>query len=152
MVAMSFQVVPQTDMEKKVASHITTRSNPGEQVDLSQRVLTKQEFGKRLFALMLEKGMNQSDLARAGGLGRDSISTYIRGRSVPTPQNLERLAAAVGVSSADLYPNYDANAAAIEEPLFQVKQINDGSGMMWLHINMRIDAKKAVEIMQILNA
>ena len=148
---MSIQVVTATDMEKKVPAHISTRTNPSGSVDLTQRVLSKQEFGKRLFSLMLEKGMNQSDLARSSGLGRDSISTYVRGRSVPTPQNLVRLAESLGVSSIDLYPNYDANAAAIEEPVFQIKQINDGSGIMWLNVNMKIDGEKAVELMQILN-
>ena len=137
-----------------VSSYITSRSAPGPDstVDLSQKVLTKQEFGKRLFALMMEKGMNQSDLARAAKLGRDSISTYVRGRSAPSPQNLDKLCAALSVSPDELYPNYAANAAAIEEPVLQLKQVNDGTDMMWLHINMKVDAQKAIEVMQILKS
>lgn len=135
-----------------VSAYISTRSAPGDNgtVDLSQKVLSKQEFGKRLYALMLEKGMNQSDLARAAKMGRDSISTYVRGRSVPTPQNLERLCEALSVAADELYPNYAANAAAIEEPVLQIKQVNDNSDMMWLNINMKVDASKAIEVMQIL--
>ena len=135
-----------------VSAYISTRSAPGDNgtVDLSQKVLSKQEFGKRLYALMLEKGMNQSDLARAAKMGRDSISTYVRGRSVPTPQNLERLCEALSVAADELYPNYAANAAAIEEPVLQIKQVNDNSDMMWLNINMKVDANKAIEVMQIL--
>ena len=133
-------------------AYITSRSAPGVKgsVDLSQKVLSKQEFGKRLYAIMLEKKMNQSDLARAAKMGRDSISTYIRGRSVPTPMNLEKLAAALSVTPDELYPNYAANAAAIEEPVLQIKQVNDGSSDMWLTINMKVDAAKAIEVMQIL--
>ena len=135
-----------------MSAYISTRSAPGDTgtVDLSQKVLSKQEFGKRLYALMLEKGMNQSDLARAAKMGRDSISTYVRGRSVPTPQNLERLCEALSVAAEELYPNYAANAAAIEEPVLQIKQVNDNSDMMWLNINMKVDASKAIEVMQIL--
>lgn len=137
-----------------MSRYITSRSAPGPDstVDLSQKVLTKQEFGKRLFALMLEKGMNQSDLARAAKLGRDSISTYVRGRSAPSPQNLDKLCAALSVAPDELYPNYAANAAAIEEPVLQLKQVNDGTDKMWLHINMKVDAQKAIEVMQILKS
>ena len=137
-----------------VSSYITSRSAPGPDstVDLSQKVLTKQEFGKRLFALMMKKGMNQSDLARAAKLGRDSISTYVRGRSAPSPQNLDKLCAALSVAPDELYPNYAANAAAIEEPVLQLKQVNDGTDKMWLHINMKVDAQKAIEVMQILKS
>ena len=140
--------------EAVMSSYITSRSAPGPDstVDLSQKVLTKQEFGKRLFALMMEKGMNQSDLARAAKLGRDSISTYVRGRSAPSPQNLDKLCAALSVAPDELYPNYAANAAAIEEPVLQLKQVNDGTDMMWLHINMKVDAQKAIEVMQILKS
>lgn len=140
--------------EAVMSSYITSRSAPGPDstVDLSQKVLTKQEFGKRLFALMMEKGMNQSDLARAAKLGRDSISTYVRGRSAPSPQNLDKLCAALSVAPDELYPNYAANAAAIEEPVLQLKQVNDGTDKMWLHINMKVDAQKAIEVMQILKS
>ena len=63
--------------------------------DMSPRELTKQEFGRRLMALMLDKGWNQSELARAAKLGRDAISTYIRGISFPEPKNLVKLAQAL---------------------------------------------------------
>tara|TARA_B100000965_G_scaffold217683_1_gene182219 strand:+ start:1088 stop:1507 length:420 start_codon:yes stop_codon:yes gene_type:complete len=120
-------------------------------VDLSQRVIRKSEFGKRLFKLMHEKGWNQSDLAKKAEMGRDSISTYIRGKSVPTPGNLDRLALLFDVKPEELYPNYEANSAALEEPIFQLKQVNDESNKMWLTINMKIDSEKAIAVMKILN-
>jgi len=137
-----------------LSSHLTSRLGRGADgtIDLSKRVLQKQEFGNRLYSVMLEKQMSQSDLARAAGLGRDSISTYVRGRSVPTPSSLIKLAKALGVDPEALYPNYAANAAAIDEPVLQFKQVNDGSGMMWLTVNMKIEMAKAVKVMEILNS
>lgn len=136
-----------------MSSYISSRNAPAADntVDLTQKVLSKQEFGKRMYALMMKKGMNQSDLARASKLGRDSISTYVRGRSVPTPQNLEKLCAVLSVTPDELYPNYAANAAAIEEPVLQVKQVADDTNMMWLTVNMKVDAATAIQVMQILN-
>ncbi|MGB0467517.1 MAG: helix-turn-helix domain-containing protein [Pontibacterium sp.] len=136
-----------------MSSYISSRNAPAADntVDLTQKVLSKQEFGKRLYALMMQKGMNQSDLARASKLGRDSISTYVRGRSVPTPQNLEKLCAVLSVAPDELYPNYAANAAAIEEPVLQIKQVADDTNMMWLTVNMKVDAATAIQVMQILN-
>src|SRR3546814_10206285 len=53
---------------------------------LTPRHLTKQEFGRRLYQLMLAKNWSQADLARRAELGRDSISTYINGKTFPDPQ------------------------------------------------------------------
>ena len=135
-----------------MSSHLTSRLGRGIDgtIDLSKRVLQKQEFGNRLYTIMLERNMSQSDLARAAGLGRDSISTYVRGRSVPAPSSLQKLAKALNVDAEELYPNYSANAAAIDEPMLQFKQVNDGSGRMWLTVNMKIEMDKAVQIMKIL--
>ena len=136
-----------------MGDNITFRSGKGADgtVDLSQRVIRKAEFGKRLFDLMQQKGWNQSELAKRADMGRDSVSTYIRGRSVPSPQNLEKLSNALNVKPEELYPNYEANSAALDEPIFQLKQVNDDSNKMWLTINMKIDSAKAIAVMKILN-
>lgn len=136
-----------------MGDNITFRSGKGSDgtVDLSQRVIRKAEFGKRVFDLMHEKGWNQSDLAKRADMGRDSVSTYVRGKSVPSPQNLEKLAKALNVKAEELYPNYEANSAALDEPIFQLKQVNDDSNKMWLTINMKIDSDKAIAVMKILN-
>ena len=77
---------------------IVTRVAPYQDVDFSKRILTRQEFGRRLTAMLVEKVWSQSDLARASGLGRDSISQYARGRSIPSPKNLSKLANALGTT------------------------------------------------------
>jgi len=133
--------------------HITSRAPPSDDgaVDLSQRSIRKQEFGRRLYKIMLDKRLNQSDIARLSGLGRDSVSQYIRGRSVPTPQNLEKLAEALNLQPNDLFPNYAAQAVISEQPTFQIKSVEHEPESMWLIVNTKVSAVKAVQIMQILN-
>lgn len=132
----------------------TSRTKPradGE-VDLSNKTIRKQEFGRRLYDQLLSQRLNQSDLSRKSGLGRDSISQYVRGRSVPTPQNLEKIAEALGVQPDDLFPNYAAQAIAIEDPTFQLRAVDGDSSSMWLTINQRVTTAKAMAVMAALNA
>lgn len=134
-------------------TYFSSRSGPADDgsIDLSERMLTKQEFGKRLYDLMIKHNMNQSDLARASKLGRDSISTYVRGRSIPTPKNLERIAEALGVKAEKLYPNYAANAVGLDQPKLSVTQVHDESDKMWLKVHMKVNPDIAIKVMQILN-
>ena len=123
---------------------------PPSDVDYSQKVLTRQEFGRRLYNFMMQKMYSQSDLARASGMGRDSISQYVRGRSVPSPKNLVKLADALDVEVDVLFPNYDAQSNAIEQPTLELKSIEADAEHLWLRINMKVPAEKALAVMQIL--
>jgi len=123
---------------------------PPSDVDYSQKVLTRQEFGRRLYNFMMQKMYSQSDLARASGMGRDSISQYVRGRSVPSPKNLVKLADALDVEVDVLFPNYDAQSNAIEQPTLELKSIEADAEHFWLRINMKVPAEKALAVMQIL--
>lgn len=73
------------------------------------RQQAKTDFGRRLHKAMIKKGWRQSDLARHSGIGKDSVSNYVNGRTVPTQQNIEKLAQVVGVSPNDLWPGYDGS-------------------------------------------
>ncbi len=123
---------------------------PMNNIDYSQKILTRQEFGKRLYNFMMRKQMTQSDLARASGMGRDSISQYVRGRSVPSPKNLQKLCDALDVEPDVLFPNYDAQANAVEQPTLEMKSIEADAENFWLRINMKVPAMKAMEVMKIL--
>jgi len=131
---------------------VITRGEPNSEIDFSQRVLTRAEFGKRLQSLMLKKGWNQSELARKCDLGRDSISQYVRGRSIPTPGNLNKLAGILGVEPEALFPNYDAQANAIEAATVEIKSIDSDAEHMWLRVNMKVTAEKALEVLKILKS
>ena len=127
-----------------------TRGVPGSEIDFSQRVLTRAEFGKRLQSLMLKKGWNQSELARKVGIGRDSVSQYVRGRSIPSPANLNKLAGILGIEKDVLFPNYDAQTNAIEAATLEIKSIDSDAEHMWLRVNMKVPAEKALEVLKIL--
>jgi len=127
-----------------------TRGVPGSEIDFSQRVLTRAEFGRRLQSLMLKKGWNQSETARRVGIGRDSISQYVRGRSIPSPANLDKLAGVLGIEKDVLFPNYDAQTNAIEAATLEIKSIDSDAEHMWLRVNMKVPAEKALEVLKIL--
>jgi len=131
----------------------TTRTEPrkNDEVDLSNKMIRKQEFGRRLYDQLLKQRLNQSDLARKSGLGRDSISQYVRGRSVPTPQNLEKIAEALSIEPDDLFPNYAAQAISIEDPTFQLRAVDGDSSQMWLTINQRVSTATAMAVMAALD-
>jgi len=131
--------------------HIHSRLDAAGEVDVTRKVILKTEFGRRVWQNMVKKDMNQSDLARASGLGRDSISQYVRGRNTPSPQNLVKLAKALNVDPNELLPNHEANAVAHEVPTFQIQQIGNESNAVWLHVNQRVTSDQALRVMQILN-
>jgi transcriptional regulator with XRE-family HTH domain len=79
----------------------------------------KNEFARRLEARRIELGWNQSELARQASeylpkpakgqkqghsVGRDQISHYSRGISLPRPEVLRALAKALGCEPRDLVP------------------------------------------------
>jgi len=102
---------------------------------LTPRALTKQEFGRRLFALMMTRSMSQSDLARAANMGRDSISTYVNGKTFPTPLALKKLAQALGVEQEELLPNGTLAALEEEHPAVELRQAAGHPDKAWLRIN-----------------
>jgi transcriptional regulator with XRE-family HTH domain len=115
------------------------------------RALTKQEFGRRLHALILEKGWNQSELARRAELGRDAISTYVRGRSFPEPSSLKRIADALGKDPTDLLPNTFESAMDRDLPAIEIREASGHPGHSWLRVNRRVTTDQALRVLQILN-
>lgn len=131
---------------------IVTRGAPYQDVDFSERILTRQEFGRRLTAMLVEKVWRQSGLARASGLGRDSISQYARGRSIPSPKNLSKLANALGVDTEVLFPNYDAQSNALDEAKLEMKSIESDAKNVWLRVNMKLPIERAIEVIQLIKS
>lgn len=113
--------------------------------------LSKAEFGRKLHNLITERGWNQSELARRCGLGRDAISTYIRGRSFPEPKNLKLIADTLGMDASELLPNsLESQITKDEAPTFEIKQSAAHPGKVWLRVNQAVSFKQAGEIMEIL--
>lgn len=86
----------------------------------------KEAFARRVYKLMLAKGMTQSDLARAAGLERNRISSYVRGAALPTGLYLKKLADALGVKSTELLPDDRLEAA---KPAYSMAVSADGKKM-----------------------
>ena len=112
--------------------------------------MTKQEFGRKLHAILLERGWNQSEMARRAGIGRDAISTYVRGRSLPEPATLKRMAEALGMEPTELLPN--AFEAAVDNglPALEIREAVGHPGKAWIRVNQRVSTQQAIRIMQIL--
>ncbi|AMW34862.1 helix-turn-helix domain-containing protein [Haematospirillum jordaniae] len=138
-------------MPRKVRTHIAgaeeLRSFP-----LAPKSLTKQEFGKRLYRLMLAKGWHQSELARQAGVPRDAVSVYIRGKSLPTPVNLQKLADAIGLPTEELLPNHAEGAIDEDElPAFEMKVSSGAPNMAWVRVNRLVSTQTAVKIAELLD-
>lgn len=116
------------------------------------RRLTKQQFGRRLYQLMLARGWNQSELARQSDLPRDSISTYVRGVALPTPKSLKSLADALDMKMSDLLP--DAVEAAVDEdfPSLEIKVSPSAPNTAWLRVNRLVSLTTATRIIDLIES
>lgn len=59
-------------------------------------------FADNLKVIMTEKGISQADLSKLTGIGRSSISQYLSGKNVPTPERKAVIAEAIGVQTEEL--------------------------------------------------
>jgi len=110
---------------------------------------TKSEFAKRVYKRMMDKGWNQSQLARYAGLPRDSISVYIRGRSLPTPQSLQKLAACLGCAPEELLSIYAQAAAEIQPTRLELREIHGEPDYIWIKLNARFKTETALKILML---
>jgi transcriptional regulator with XRE-family HTH domain len=116
-----------------------------------RRELSKIEFGRKLQQMMMDREWNQSDLARKSELGRDAISTYVRGKSYPEPKNLAKLARAFGVQASELLPNADIRAIdADQQPMLELKQVAGYPDSVMIRVNRMVSMDQAAEIVAIL--
>lgn len=138
-------------MPRKIRTHVVEEPSVAAPT-LVPRHLTKQDFGRRLYKLMLERGWHQSELSRQSGLPRDSISVYVRGKSLPTPTSLQALAAAFGVPPTELLPNHIDSAIDEDNPTLEMKVSPSAPNVAWLRVNQLVSIKAAVKIVEILEA
>lgn len=108
----------------------------------------KQDFGRRLLALIRDKNWNQAELARAAGLGRDSISTYIKGTVYPDPKNLKKIADALGTTPQALMPD---GVSSTDLPILEIRQSSTEPDKVHIRVNRLVTVDQASKIFSILN-
>lgn len=125
---------------------------------LTPQALSKQEFGRRLQQLLDERNWSQADLTRAvkeatgEAMGRDAVSTYINGRSFPTPASLNLLCKAFNLTREELFPNALMNATNDEHPAFEMKAAAGQPGKAWVRVNRLLSFETATEMVKLINA
>lgn len=114
--------------------------------------LAKDEFARRLYKLMLDKGWRQADLARQAGLPRNAISVYLRGASLPNPDSTKALAKAFDMDPAILLPNYTESAIERDNPEIEFRVSPADPKKAWLRINRLVSTSTAIKIMALIEA
>lgn len=117
----------------------------------------KREFGQRLRRLLVQKGMSQTAVARAAAqytpdkqFGRDLISSYISGRYVPSPINLEALARALDVRAEELLPQANNLPRRGETtPPLDIRVLGDNRAS--LRVNQIVSLNVALKVAQLIN-
>lgn len=144
--------IQKTDKSDKMARNVRTHMGGDAPTDSDNRPkhLTKQEFGRRLYRLMTDKGWSQSELARRADVTRDAVSTYVRGASLPSPLNLSKLAKALDVEPEKLLPNQIEQSIDHDPPALELKVSATNPDVAWLRINRLVTTGSALQIMDIL--
>lgn len=127
--------------------------------------IDNQEFSKRLWNILTEKNMSQTELAKrvwndkrvdARGYeswaGRDLISSYIRGKTQPSPQVLARIAKALNTTPEDLAPALAAKVVEKELPAMQITMIAGHADKCLLKVNKLVGLQTALKIGQLIEA
>lgn len=117
----------------------------------------KMEFARRLQRAMVEKGWNQSELARRAAkfapeerFIRDNVSKYMRGKVLPGPVHLNALCRALGKKPEGLLPTRGMSGAAPDTNPFSLSDAGDGKA--WLRINQAVTWEQAMAIQKILKS
>lgn len=138
-------------MARKNRTHISDTALDSRST-LAPKHLTRQEFARRIYRLMLARGWNQSELARRADLPRDSVSTYIRAKVLPTPQSVQRLAVALGVTPEELLPNHVESAIEEDTPSLEMKVSVNAPSKAWLRVNRLVSLATAARVIDLIEA
>ncbi len=108
----------------------------------------KEKFARKLQKAMLDKGWNQSELARRAGMGRDNISGYLKGKILPGTKKLKQLADALSLPPSALLEDVVLRDEP-DTPLLEVSRRDNG--MVVIRIVQVVPMPVAVKIMELLN-
>lgn len=123
----------------------------------AHKTVLKREFGIRLRQILVQKGMSQTELARAAAkhtpdrsFGRDLISSYISGRYIPNPINLAAMAKALDVTPDELLPQSNNLPRRGEStPPLDLRVLGDDRAS--LRVNQVVSLSVALKVAQLIN-
>lgn len=112
--------------------------------EAGRKNLKRSEFADKLQGLIHQKNISQSELATAIKVGRDSISTYCSGKTLPGPRIRQKIAAYFGIDPSELVP--------AAEPARQrsFSQEDLGESKTHLFVNMIVGTNTALWIQLLL--
>lgn len=125
--------------------------------------LELEQFARKLHEAIVSRGMSPSDLAAevwgrttdARGYsvakGRDRISVYLQGKSVPDPKNLLKIATVLGMKVEDLAPDVTASAVEKENPEIAMTAIAGHHDKVFLRVNKLVPLELAARIISMLS-
>lgn len=131
--------------------------HPGLNDEVRARI-TASQFGRQLQQLLHERGWSQADLVRrvrettGQKMGRDAVSTYVNGRSFPSPKSLNLLSKAFGINQDELLRNRDVETGSEPEPKLELRMAPGRPGKAWLRIDRLVTFETAAEIVKMINA
>lgn len=139
-------------MAKSYRTQLPPTSDKPAKSHLIPKHLAKDEFARRLYKLMLDRGWRQAELGRRAGLARNAISVYLRGDSLPNPESLAKLAKAFDMKSDDLLPNYVESAIDRDNPELEFRVSPADPKLAWIRINRSMPTSLAIKIMALIEA
>lgn len=102
----------------------------------NKRDLAKQAQGRVILAKMHELGLSQSDLARAAGLQRYTVSRAVRGENVLSEPVLAKIAKALKMKPDDIVQT--SERATLDDLPRGVHSTHLINGDIWLRVNAAV--------------
>jgi transcriptional regulator with XRE-family HTH domain len=125
--------------------------------------LELERFARKLHEAMTDRGLSQSDLAAEVwgrttdsrgydvAKGRDRISVYLQGKSIPDPANLKKIAEVLNMKVEDLAPDITASAVEKENPEIAMTAIAGHHDKVYLRVNKLVPLELAAKTISMLS-
>jgi transcriptional regulator with XRE-family HTH domain len=111
----------------------------------------KAQFGKKLRRAILERGWSQSEFARRCGLPRDSVSTYILGKTLPTAKSAKAMADVLGLQIDDFLSQPDIPAVSTTvKPSLDIQTLPGSPARARIQLDRVVRLSAALKIAEII--
>ena len=107
----------------------------------------KERLSGNIRRLLLQRGWNQSELARHSGVGTDNISRYLKGKYVPNAKHLGKIADALGVMASDLYVEQEES----DDYAVEFRVLRDDPNHALIRLNQVMPTDIAMQIVTLVN-